>query len=84
MASQSRRRATKNLTRRERRSGIARTYTVPAHAAAPSVRRSYMAEPAPVDYSAEYRYIRKDLFRILLWATVLIVGMIVLSFMPIL
>lgn len=82
MASESRRRASKNLTRRERRSGVARSYTVPAHVAA-APRRSYMAEPAPVDYSAEYRYIRKDLFRILLWATILIVGMIVLAFLPI-
>ena len=82
MASQSRHRATKNLTRRERRSGVARSYSVPAHVTAVP-RRSYMAEPTPVDYSAEYRYIRKDLFRILLWATVLIVGMIVLAFLPI-
>lgn len=82
MASESRRRATKNLTRRERRSGVARSYTVPTQATI-GPRRSYMVEPAPVDYSAEYRYIRKDLFRILLWATVLIVGMIVLAFLPI-
>ena len=83
MASQSRRRATKNLTRRERRSGgVARSYTVPTQATI-GPRRSYMAEPAPVDYSAEYRYIRKDLFRILLWASILIVGMVVLAFLPI-
>lgn len=82
MASESRRRATKNLTRRERRAGVARSYTVPAHVTT-APRRSYMAEPVPVDYSAEYRYIRKDLFRILLWATILIVGMIVLAFLPI-
>jgi hypothetical protein len=82
MASQSRQRATKNLTRRERRSGVARSYSVPAQVATVP-RRSYMAEPAPVDYSAEYRYIRKDLFRILLWASILIVGMIVLAFLPI-
>jgi hypothetical protein len=43
-----------------------------------------MVEPAPADYSTEYRHIRKDLFRILLWATVLIVGMVVLSFLPVL
>ncbi len=82
MASQSRRRATKNLSRRERRAGGARSYTVPTQAPV-GPRRSYMAEPAPVDYSAEYRHVRKDLFRILLWATVLIVGMIVLAFLPI-
>jgi len=82
MASESRRRATKNLTRRERRAGVARSYTVPAQTAV-GPRRSYMAEPAPMDYNTEYRYIRKDLFRILLWATVLIVAMVVLAFLPI-
>ena len=83
MASQSRRRTTKNLSRRERRAGgAARSYSVPASVAT-GPRRSYMVEPEPVDYSVEYRNIRKDLFRILLWATVLIVGMIVLSFLPI-
>lgn len=84
MASQSRRRASKNLTRRERRTGgTARSYTVPAQAPA-TARRSYMVEPTPVDYSVEYRSIRKDLIRILLWASVLIIAMIVLSFLPIL
>ena len=84
MASQSRRRTPKNLSRRERRSaGVARTYTVPAQSTV-GPRRSYMVEPTPVDYSAEYKYIRKDLFRILLWATILIVAMIVLAFLPIL
>jgi len=83
MASESRRRASKHLTRRERRtSGGARAYTVPA-APMPSVRRSYMAEPTPIDYSTEYRHIRKDLFRILLWSAILIGGMIVLAFLPI-
>jgi hypothetical protein len=82
MASESRRRASKNLTRRERRSGVARSYTVPTHATV-GPRRSYMAEPTPMDYSTEYSYIRKDLFRILLWATVLIVAMVVLAFLPI-
>jgi hypothetical protein len=82
MASQSRHRASKNLTRRERRAGVARSYTVPAQATI-GPRRSYMAEPAPMDYSAEYRHIRKDLFRILLWSSILIGGMIVLAFLPI-
>lgn len=86
MAEQTRRRAPKNMTRRERRTVGARSYTVPSSpvsttAAAP--RRSYMAEPAPMDYSTEYYYVRKDLTRILLWATLLIVGIIVLSFLPI-
>lgn len=82
MTNQSRRRPSGNLTRRERRAGVARSYTAPAAAAGPLPRRSYMAEPAPVDYQAEYRYIRKDLLRILLWATILIALMIVLSFLP--
>ena len=82
MTNQSRRRPSGNLTRRERRSGVARSYTAPAASVAP-VRRSYMAEPAPVDYSTEYRYIRKDLLRILFWATILLVLMVVLSFLPI-
>jgi hypothetical protein len=83
MASESRRRASKNLTRRERRAGGARSYTVPTPAAV-GPRRSYMAEPTPMDYSTEYRHIRKDLFRILLWATILIAAMVVLAFLPIL
>jgi len=43
-------------------------------------RRSYATEPAPTDYSAEYRFIRKDLVRILVWAGLLILGIIALSF----
>jgi hypothetical protein len=82
MASQSRRRASRNLTRRERRAGVARSYTVPTEASI-GPRRSYMVEPAPMDYSAEYRYIRKDLYRILLWSFMLIGGMIALAFLPI-
>ena len=82
MTNQSRRRPSGNLTRRERRAGVARTYTAPA-AAPVTARRSYMAEPAPVDYTAEYRYIRKDLVRILVWATILIGLMVLLAFLPI-
>ena len=82
MTNQSRRRPTRNLTRRERRSGAVQTYATPVAPTAP-FRRSYMAEPAPVDYAAEYRFIRKDLIRILVWATVLIGLMVLLSFLPI-
>ncbi len=82
MTNQSRRRPSRNLTRRERRAGAVPTYT-PVSAATGTFRRSYMVEPAPVDYRTEYRYIRKDLLRILLWATVLIVAMVLLSFLPI-
>jgi hypothetical protein len=42
-------------------------------------RRSYIGEPAPVDHSGEYRAIRHDLKRVFLWASVLIVTMIVLA-----
>lgn len=76
------RRSPKNMTRRERRSAGVRTYNVPGSAAT-MPRRSYMAEPAPADYATEYRFVRKDLFRILLWATLLIGAMIALSFLPI-
>jgi len=41
-----------------------------------------MAEPQPVDYAAEARSIRKDLLRLVLWASLLIVAMIALSFLP--
>ncbi len=82
MTNQSRR-PSRNLSRRERRSTGAQVYrSVPA-TPAPTLRRSYMAEPEPIDYAQEYRFIRKDLLRILLWATILIAGMIVLSFLPI-
>ena len=84
MSDQSRRRATKNLTRRERRTGVVRTYPVAGPSATGAPRRSYMAEPAPIDYTTEYRYVRKDLLRILIWASLLIGGMIALSFLPIL
>ncbi len=82
MTNQSRRRPSRNVPRRERRTGAVQGYT-PVSASTPTFRRSYMAEPAPVDYAAEYRFIRKDLLRILLWATVLIGAMVLLSFLPI-
>ena len=83
MTHQSRRRPTRNLTRRERRSGTAHSYTTPTSAPTATFRRSYIPEPAPVDYATEYRFIRKDLIRILIWATILIGLMVVLSFLPI-
>lgn len=82
MTNQSRRRPSRNLTRRERRAGAVQTYT-PVPTSTPTFRRSYMAEPAPVDYTTEYSYIRKDLLRILVWATILIAAMVLLSFLPI-
>lgn len=70
-------------SRAQRRAGLpnSRTYTVPDQSPAPYVpRRSYAAEPAPIDYTAEYRFIRKDLVRILIWAGLLILAIIALSF----
>lgn len=43
-------------------------------------RRVYAAEPPPVDHSAEFRYIRKDLIRILIWAGLILATMVALSF----
>lgn len=83
MTHESRRRAAKNLTRRERRSGITRSSAASPSSASTAVRRSYMAEPTPMDYSLEYSFIRKDLLRILVWATILIAAMVTLSFLPI-
>ena len=86
MTDQSRRRSSRNLSRRERRAAGIRPYhqpipTRPQATAAP--RRSYMAEPAPIDYTSEYRWVRKDLLRILIWASLLIGAMIVLALLPI-
>jgi|GEM_PF-3874587 len=83
MANQTRRHASKTMSRRERRAaGIRPTYT-PMATNSTLPRRSYMAEPQPIDYSAEYRFVRNDLFRILVWASLLIGAMVVLSFLSI-
>lgn len=75
---QSSRRSPRNMTRRERRTSGVRSYPVPAASSVGvSPRRSYMVEPAPIDHTSEYRFVRKDLARILIWATVLIGLMIV-------
>lgn len=63
----------------------ARTYNAPQRTPAPTggayvPRRSYAAGPPPLDYNAEYRWIRKDLFRILVWAGLIVVAMIALWF----
>ncbi len=55
----------------------AKVYSTPA-------RRSYLGEPTPVDYSGEFRTIRHDLRRILLWASIIIAVMLALAFLPIL
>jgi len=57
---------------------VAKVYTTTS---VTPVRRSYIGEPAPVDHSGEYRAIRHDLKRVLRWASVLIIAMIVLAFL---
>ncbi len=77
MATQTRRSQSKP-SRRERRSvGTARSSVAPA-------RRSYVGEATAVDYTTEYRFIRKDLVRILIWAGLLTIVMIALWFLPVL
>ena len=68
----------------ERAAPGARTYTVPERTA-PTVstyvpRRSYAAGPPPLDHAAEYKFIRKDLIRILVWAGLITLMIIALSF----
>ena len=77
------RRSPSRPSRAQRRAGAptSRTYNVPAARpplAAP--RRVYSVEPAPIDHTVEYRFIRKDLIRILIWSGLLITIMVVLSF----
>ncbi len=68
----------------ERATHSARTYTVPerpAPAASTYVpRRSFAAGPPPLDHAAEYKFIRKDLIRILVWAGLITLIIIALSF----
>lgn len=86
MPAQSRRPASRP-SRAQRRSGAptARTYTVPERKATPSAstyvpRRSFVAGPPPLDHAAEYKFIRKDLIRILVWAGLITILIIALSF----
>ena len=70
-------------TRAQRRSGAvsARTYSVPApDSATVRPRRSFTAGPPPVDHTAEFGFVRKDLIRILIWAVPIIAVMVALSF----
>ncbi len=85
MPAQSRRPSTRP-SRAQRRAGeqSSRTYTKPTptvSATGPTIvqRRTFMAEPAPVDHGAEFRAINKDLRRILIWAALIIIMMVVLS-----
>lgn len=87
MPAQSRRPASRP-SRAQRRSGApaARTYTVPERKVVPGAtstyvpRRSFVAGPPPLDHAAEYRFIRKDLIRILVWAGLITLLIIALSF----
>ena len=81
MPAQSRRSANRP-SRAQRRAGApaARTYNVPAARSAPAPRRFYSAEPPPVDYTTEFGYIRKDLWRIFLWSALILAVMVALSF----
>ena len=82
MPAQSRRPASRP-TRAQRRAGAqtTRSYDLPTGRVAPvAPRRSFAAEPPPVDHSVEVEFIRKDLFRILVWAGLLIAVMVALSF----
>ncbi len=84
MASQGRRLYPK-ASRRERRStGVTRPRVAPGAGTSTPLQRSYASELTPVDYSEEYRYIRKDLLRILIWAGLITVVIIALWFLPIL
>jgi hypothetical protein len=82
MPAQSRRSASRP-SRAQRRAGASgtRAYTVPERRATAYVpRRSFATEPPPLDHTAEFRFIRKDLIRILIWAGLIIATMIVLSY----
>ena len=82
MPAQSRRSASRP-TRAQRRAGVqtTRAYDLPDGRVSPvAPRRSFAAEPPPVDYATEFGFIRKDLTRILLWAGLLIAVMVALSF----
>ena len=84
MASQGRRLHSKPSRRERRSTGVTRPRVASDTGTSTPVRRSYASEPAPVDYSEEYRYIRKDLLRILLWAGLITICIIVLWFLPVL
>lgn len=77
------RRSSSRPSRAQRRAGMqsTRTYNVPAGRVSSVVpRRSFAPEPQPVDHTVEFGFIQRDLVRILLWAAVIIVAMIVLAF----
>lgn len=77
------RRSSSRPTRAQRRSGVqtSRTYSMPAAPVATvAPRRTFMAEPAPVDHAAEFGAIRNDLRRILTWSAIIVVVMIALYF----
>lgn len=46
----------------------------------PGAGRVFVPAPAPVDYSLDYAYVRRDLRRIALWSVLLFVGMVAIYF----
>ncbi|MBA3946421.1 MAG: hypothetical protein H0X37_17890 [Herpetosiphonaceae bacterium] len=79
------RKSSSRPTRSQRRAGTApvRHFAYPATSTPTSApvapRRFYSAEPAPVDYTREFGFVRHDLRRILIIAGVLIIVMIALA-----
>ncbi len=79
------RKSSSRPTRSQRRAGTpaVRHFAYPAAnapAGAPiAPRRFYSAEPAPIDYTREFGFVRHDLRRILIIAGVLILVMIALA-----
>jgi hypothetical protein len=59
------------------------TPPVKATRATTAARRSYLPEPAPVDYTTEYRFVQHDLRRIFFWAILLLLAMLALWLLPI-
>lgn len=79
------RKSSSRPSRSQRRAGTApvRHFAYPATTASTGVpaapRRFYSAEPAPVDYTREFGFVRHDLRRILIIAGILIIIMIALA-----
>ncbi len=82
MPAPSRRPSTRPSRAQRRATGqSSRNYPLPAVTTDPAApRRYYSAEPTPVDYGREFRFVRHDLRRILLIAGFLILAIIVLGF----
>jgi len=77
-------RGARPYTTPERATRGASTYTTPERATPGAStyvpRRSFAAGPPPLDHATEYKFIRKDLIRILVWAGLITLIIIALSF----